>query len=195
MSATTRMPYTGGGMIPPSGEAAPMKAHRPVFSSVTPGNVSRKVASHRSNRMVSTQQPAPGAASSGNAGEVVSSSRSRSAGGGQAAGLRQGGPAGFRLAVVGQLDSKNRLSLPKPVRDAIHVGPGDSVFLNVDDEHGDVPTVRVVKAVNPLGVMLDALAEDALRQFHAGETISLREVAARYGVDLDAPENDDDGGA
>jgi bifunctional DNA-binding transcriptional regulator/antitoxin component of YhaV-PrlF toxin-antitoxin module len=160
-----------------------MKAHRPVFSSVTPGNVSRKVASHRSNRMATTQRAAQGAASSGNAGEVVSSSRSGSAAGGQAVGLRQGGPAGFRLAVVGQLDSKNRLSLPKPVRDAIHVGPGDSVFLNVDNEHGDVPTVRVVKAVNPLGMMLDALAEDALRQFHAGETISFDELMDELEID------------
>ncbi len=83
---------------------------------------------------------------------------------------------GEEIAVVGHVDSKNRLSLPKSVRDAIQVGPGDAVFLNVDMTNGDVPTVRVVKAVNPLAMMLDALALDAIRQFHAGETIDFDEL-------------------
>lgn len=83
---------------------------------------------------------------------------------------------GEGIALVGQLDSKNRLSLPKSVRDAIHVGPGDAVFLNVDTTTGDVPTVRVVKAVNPLAMMLDALALDAVRQFHADETIDFDDL-------------------
>ena len=100
---------------------------------------------------------------------------------------------GEEIAVVGQIDSKNRLSLPRSVRDAIHVGPGDAVFLNVDTTTGDVPTVRVVKAVNPLAIMLDALAEEAMREYYAGETVSLRDIAAQYGVDLDSPETDDDG--
>lgn len=146
-----------------------MKAHRPSARPSTIGRIGRKAAAHRSTRLGLSSQGAP----------ATRSGSSR--------------PAGTRLAVVGQLDSKNRLSLPKAVRDAIHVGPGDSVFLNVDDAHGDVPTVRIVKAVNPLATMLDALAAEALREYHAGETISLREVAARYGVDLDAPETDDDG--
>lgn len=100
---------------------------------------------------------------------------------------------GEGIALVGQLDSKNRLSLPKSVRDAIHVGPGDAVFLNVDTTNGDVPTVRVVKAVNPLAMMLDALAEEAIREYYAGGTVSLRDIAAQYGVDLDSPGTDDDG--
>ena len=145
-----------------------MKAHRPLSGPVTRGTVRRKAASHRSTHTTAAKR-------------LAQDSRPIQSG-------------GARLAVVGQLDSKNRLSLPKAVRDAIHVGPGDSVFLNVDDRNGDVSTVRVVKAVNPLAMMLDSLAEEALREYHAGETVSLREVAAECGVDLDAPETDDSGG-
>lgn len=62
------------------------------------------------------------------------------------------------------------------------------MFLNVDDGAEGVPTVRVVKAVNPLAMMLDALAEDAIRQYHAGETVSLRDVMKEPGVDDDEEE-------
>ena len=164
-----------------------MKAHRPSTGPSTIGRIGRKAAAHRFARSAPSSQGARDGdrpVRTGNAEARPDGDQGTRSGAGR--------PAGGRLAVVGQLDSKNRLSLPKAVRDAIHVGPGDSVFLNVDDAHGDVPTVRVVKAVNPLATMLDALAAEALREYHAGETISLREVAERYGVDLDAPENDDD---
>lgn len=58
----------------------------------------------------------------------------------------------------------------------------------MDDGAEGVPTVRVGKAVNPLAMMLDALAEDAIRQYHAGETVSLRDVMLEPGVDDDEAE-------
>lgn len=125
--------------------------------------------------MASGADPTSEGATAGTFADPVSSARSRESGNGPATDS-QPSRRPTRLAVVGHLDSKNRLSLPKAVRDAIHVGPGDSVFLNVDDGNDDVPAVRVVKAVNPLALMLDALAEDALRQYHAGETISFDDL-------------------
>ncbi len=167
-----------------------MKAHRPSAGPSTIGRIGRKAAARRAACPASSY---PGARGVGQHRQETTPETSQGGEQGTRSRSRTGGPAGDRLAVVGQLDSKNRFSLPKAVRDAIHVGPGDSVFLNVDDEHGDVPTVRVVKAVNPLATMLDALAAEALREYHAGETISLRDLMDELGIDPATVRDTDDG--
>ncbi len=148
-----------------------MKAHQPSTGPWTTGRIGRKAAARRSTPLGLSN---PGDREVEQSGKDITPEIAQRGDPGTRS--RAARPSGARLAVVGQLDSKNRLSLPKAVRDAIHVGPGDSVFLNVEDEHGDIPMVRVVKAVNPLAVMLDALAEDALREHHAGETIDFDQL-------------------
>lgn len=78
-------------------------------------------------------------------------------------------------AVPVRVDSKGRLSIPKAVRDALDVRPGDTYFFERD---GDI--LRFVKAKNPF----DALAEEAIREYRAGRTRTIEEIAREYGVDL-----------
>lgn len=92
------------------------------------------------------------------------------------------------MAIVAQIDGKNRVSIPKAMRDAVGVGPGDAVFFDLEEAGPGVPVLRLVKAVNPLAVMIDALAEDAIRQYERGETLTLDELWAELDQEDEAQE-------
>ena len=75
-----------------------------------------------------------------------------------------------------RLDDRGRLTLPLDVRKELHWEPGDIVYLR-RDENG----LYILKGENPF----DALAEEALREYKAGETQDIRDVAKEWGIDLD----------
>ncbi len=75
-----------------------------------------------------------------------------------------------------RMDGKGRLTLPRSVREALHAKPGDVFYLQ-PDEGG----LRIVKGENPF----DALAEEAIREDDAGETIALDDILRREGIPLD----------
>jgi AbrB family looped-hinge helix DNA binding protein len=83
-----------------------------------------------------------------------------------------------------KLDDKGRVSLPKKLREQAGLGPGDALFLEYDDLNN---TFQLTKAVNPL----EGLLQEALREYEAGETIPLRQIAEEAGIDLDDLEEDD----
>jgi AbrB family looped-hinge helix DNA binding protein len=74
---------------------------------------------------------------------------------------------------------KGRVLIPDAVRKRLGISAGDVLFLQVEEETG---VLRYAKADNPF----DILAEHALREYRAGRTRTLREIAAEEGVDLDA---------
>ncbi len=71
-----------------------------------------------------------------------------------------------------RVDSKGRLTIPKEARESLNVQPGDTFFVEIEEE-GKV--LRYAKAENPF----DVLAEEALEEYRRGETRSLRELAER----------------
>jgi AbrB family looped-hinge helix DNA binding protein len=77
------------------------------------------------------------------------------------------------------MDSKGRLSIPKSLRDQLHLEPGDVFILDPDENQ---PGFHVVKARPPF----ETIAEFAKWAVENGHTRSLREVAEEYGVKLDA---------
>lgn len=80
---------------------------------------------------------------------------------------------------VSRMDDKGRVTLPRSIRNALHAEPGD-VFFFEEDEYG----VRIVKGENPF----DALADEAIREYRAGKTRDLREIADEWGIGLDPDE-------
>jgi AbrB family looped-hinge helix DNA binding protein len=77
-----------------------------------------------------------------------------------------------------RIDEKGRLTLPRSLRDELHIQPGDTVFLNPDPE---TQTLHVAKAINPF----DVLADHAVAEWRAGKTKSLRDFAREEGIELD----------
>jgi antitoxin PrlF len=77
-----------------------------------------------------------------------------------------------------KLDSKGRISIAKQYREKLGLKPGGAMFLEVDEDTG---TFQIRKAINPF----DILALDAIRQYEAGETILLRDIAREADIDLD----------
>jgi len=75
-----------------------------------------------------------------------------------------------------RLDEKGRLTLPRSIREALHAKPGDVFYLQPESDG-----VRIVKGENPF----DVLAEQAIREYESGETITLEEFAKREGISLD----------
>ncbi|WP_206886251.1 MULTISPECIES: AbrB/MazE/SpoVT family DNA-binding domain-containing protein [Alicyclobacillus] len=75
-----------------------------------------------------------------------------------------------------RMDEKGRLTIPRNIREALHAKPGDVFFLQ--EEQGGL---RIIKGENPF----DALAEEAVREYEAGTTISLEEFAQQEGMTLD----------
>ena len=73
--------------------------------------------------------------------------------------------------VAVQVDDRYRITIPKDGRGAIQ--PGDVLFFEHTVEHG-IEVYRYAKAVNPF----DVLAAHALRDYHAGQTVSLDEAFA-----------------
>ena len=77
------------------------------------------------------------------------------------------------------VDEKGRLLIPEAIRRNLNIKSGDIFFIEGVDESG---ILRFAKAENPF----DLLADHAVREYQAGRTRDLREIAAEAGVDLDA---------
>ena len=69
--------------------------------------------------------------------------------------------------LLGRVDSKGRVLLPKEVRDRLDLGPGDALCMEIS---GTV--VRCAKLTNPF----DALAAHAEQEHRAGRTRNLRDI-------------------
>lgn len=80
--------------------------------------------------------------------------------------------------VAVRVDDKGRVTLPRRIREALGVEPGDTVFLKYEPENGQV---RLAPAVSPF----DVLAEHAIREYREGRTKTLEEYARERGVRLD----------
>lgn len=78
---------------------------------------------------------------------------------------------------VARVDAKGRLSIPLDVRNRAGVNPGDVYFVAFEDSE-----IRLAKAINPF----DALADQAISEYKAGQTMNLRDFAEAEGLDLDA---------
>ncbi|ADG07801.1 AbrB/MazE/SpoVT family DNA-binding domain-containing protein [Kyrpidia tusciae] len=81
--------------------------------------------------------------------------------------------------VTVRMDEKGRLTLPRSIREALHAKPGDVFYLQPEADG-----VRIVKGENPF----DALAEHAIREYKAGKTRDLRDIARSWGIDLESPD-------
>lgn len=79
-------------------------------------------------------------------------------------------------AIPVRLDDRGRILIPGTIREALHAEPGDIFFIQ-QDENG----MRVIKGEDPF----DALADEAIREDDAGETIVLDEILRREGIALD----------
>ena len=75
-----------------------------------------------------------------------------------------------------KVDAKGRLSIPRPLRDALDIHPGDTLFVDRDGM-----LLRYAKAENPF----DLLADQAVTDWRSGRTVSLRDLAAAEDVALD----------
>jgi AbrB family looped-hinge helix DNA binding protein len=78
-----------------------------------------------------------------------------------------------------KVDPKGRLTIPRRLREALGIEPGDTLFVECDE---DRQTLRYAKAENPF----DALARHALQERRAGRTQTLRSFAAENGIAVDA---------
>jgi AbrB family looped-hinge helix DNA binding protein len=77
-----------------------------------------------------------------------------------------------------KIDAKGRFTIPRHMRERLSIEPGDTFFLEIDDAGG---VLRITKAENPF----DNLAEDALAEYLAGRTKSLRDFATENAIALD----------
>jgi AbrB family looped-hinge helix DNA binding protein len=82
------------------------------------------------------------------------------------------------MAVTVKVDPKGRLSIPQNLRKALGIEPGDTLFVESDE---DQKVLRYAKAENPF----DILARHALEEQRAGRTRTLREFAAENNIALD----------
>lgn len=80
---------------------------------------------------------------------------------------------------VVKVDAKGRVALPASIRGLAGINPGDVYFIAFQDSE-----IRLAKAINPF----DALAEEAINDYRAGRTRSLRDYAEEKGFDLDDEE-------
>jgi AbrB family looped-hinge helix DNA binding protein len=79
--------------------------------------------------------------------------------------------------VAMRLDNKCRVTLPKSMRQALGVKAGDTVFLRYDPEENQI---RLAPAASPF----DILAEEAVREYRAGQTKTIEECAKEHGLRL-----------
>jgi AbrB family looped-hinge helix DNA binding protein len=77
---------------------------------------------------------------------------------------------------VGKVDAKGRILIPANVRDRVGMEPGDVYVIDVERS-----VIRLAKAENPF----DALAAQAIEEYRAGKTRSLRDYAMSRGIDPD----------
>lgn len=94
--------------------------------------------------------------------------------------MEVGRTSGRTVAIT--VDAKGRLALPKELRTDLKIGPGDVLFLRRRGRF-----LHLAKPENPF----DVLAEDAIRQYRKGETVSLRKLAEAEGIDLTKRDDED----
>ena len=82
------------------------------------------------------------------------------------------------MALTVRVDPKGRLTIPRQIREALGIEPGDTLFVESDQENG---VLRYAKPENPF----DILAEHAISEYRAGRTRNLRDFAAENGISLD----------
>ena len=82
------------------------------------------------------------------------------------------------MALTVRVDPKGRLTIPRQIREALGIEPGDTLFVESDKEH---KILRYAKSENPF----DVLARYALEEQRAGRTISLRAFAEENNISLD----------
>lgn len=78
---------------------------------------------------------------------------------------------------IGKVDAKGRLAFPASVRDRVGMEPGDVYVINVEQS-----VIRLAKVENSF----DRLADQAIEEYRAGKTRSLRDYAASNAIDLNA---------
>jgi len=76
-----------------------------------------------------------------------------------------------------KVDTKGRLVIPQPLRLALGIEPGDTLFVETEGDR----VLRYAKAENPF----DVLGDLALAEYHAGRTTNLRDFAAEHDIALD----------
>lgn len=83
-----------------------------------------------------------------------------------------------RMPLTVRVDPKGRLTIPRQIRDALGIEPGDTLFVALDEAHKEL---RYAKAENPF----DVLAQHAINEYRAGRTRNLRDFAAENNISLD----------
>ena len=68
------------------------------------------------------------------------------------------------------IDNKGRLTIPKNVREALHIENGDVLLLKFDSENGVLQIARAIQ--NPI----EALSKYADKELEAGRTKNIREL-------------------
>lgn len=80
--------------------------------------------------------------------------------------------------LTAKADARGRVAIPQRIRDAMKISPGDTLFIDYDEEQN---VLRYAKGENPFDVLL----EHALAKCRAGRTRSIQEFAAEHGIELD----------
>ena len=70
------------------------------------------------------------------------------------------------------------MTIPRDVREELHLKPGDVLFMQSDSK---TETLQLGKAINPF----DVLAEHAKAEYAAGRAKNLRQIAEELAIDLD----------
>lgn len=82
-----------------------------------------------------------------------------------------------KMETSARLDEKGRVMLPKCVRDALKLVPGDTVFLRLE---AGAKVVRIARGMSPF----DVLAIDAIREYKKGRTRTIEEFAREHDITL-----------
>lgn len=82
------------------------------------------------------------------------------------------------MALTVKVDPKGRLTIPRQLRESLGIEPGDTLFVESDEDH---KILHYAKSDNPF----DILAQHAIEEYRAGRTRNLREFAAEHNISLD----------
>lgn len=80
--------------------------------------------------------------------------------------------------LTAKVDAKGRVSIPQRIREDLEINPGDTLFVDYDEEQ---KVLRYAKAENPFDILLTYAEEEE----RAGHTRSLRAFAAENNIALD----------
>ncbi len=80
--------------------------------------------------------------------------------------------------LTAKVDAKGRVSIPQRIREDLEINPGDTLFVDYDEEQ---KVLRYAKAENPFDILLTYAEEEE----QAGHTRSLRAFAAETNIALD----------